>query len=45
MSVEAGIATTAELGWAIKEIGEIRAMLIAAIRTAQASSSRGEKPR
>jgi four helix bundle protein len=44
MSVEAGIATTAELGWAIKEIGEIRAMLIAAIRTARASSSRGENP-
>ena len=45
MAIQAEIATTAELGWAITEIGEIRAMLIAAIRTAQASSSRGEKPR
>src|SRR4051812_34592142 len=45
MSVQAGIATTDELGWAIKEIGEIRAMLIAAIRTARPSSARGEKPK
>jgi four helix bundle protein len=44
LSIQAGIATTAELGWAINEISEIRAMLIAAIRTARASSTRGEKP-
>jgi four helix bundle protein len=44
MSVQVGIATTAELEWAIQEVGEIRAMLISAIRTARASPSRGEKP-
>ena len=44
MSVQSGIATAAELGWAIKEIGELRAMIIAAIKTARASSSRGERP-
>jgi four helix bundle protein len=45
MSLQAGLATPEELGWALKEIGEIRAMIIAAIRTARASSSRGEEPR
>jgi four helix bundle protein len=41
VSIHAGIATAAEIDWELREIGEIRAMIIAAISTARASSSRG----
>ena len=42
LAVYSGAATAAEIEWELKEIGEIRAMLVAAIRTARASASRGE---
>jgi four helix bundle protein len=36
--------TTEEVAWELKEAGELRAMIVAAIKTAQASSSRNPKP-
>ena len=33
--------TNEEVAWELKEAGELRAMLVAAIKTAQSSSSRG----
>jgi four helix bundle protein len=42
LAVHSGAATAAEIEWELKEIGEIRAMLVAAIRTARASPSRGQ---
>jgi four helix bundle protein len=42
LAVRTGAATAAEIEWELKEIGEIRAMLVAAIRTARSSGWRGQ---
>ena len=40
-AVDAGIVTQAEVAWERREAGELRAMIIAAIKTAQSNPDRG----
>ena len=40
-SVRLEVTTSKEVEWELREVGELRAMIIAAIKTARASSSRG----
>jgi four helix bundle protein len=42
LTVRTGAATVEEIEWELKEIGEIRAMLVAAIKTARSSGWRGQ---
>jgi four helix bundle protein len=39
--IRIGAATAKEVEWELQEAGELRAMIVAAIKTARASSSRG----
>ena len=41
VAVKLGKVTTDEVAWELKEAGELRAMIVAAIKTAQSSPSRG----
>ena len=41
MSVRTEVATATEVEWELREVNELRAMIIAAIKTARGSSSRG----
>ena len=41
IAVRAGVVTSGEMAWELNEAGELRAMIVSAIRTAQSSSSRG----
>jgi four helix bundle protein len=41
MAIRLHKVTEAEVAWELNEAGELRAMIVAAIKTAQASSSRG----
>lgn len=41
LAVGSGVATRDELAWEIREAGELRAMIVSAIKTAQSSPSRG----
>ena len=41
LAVRAELVTLDEVAWELKEAGELRAMIISAIKTAQSSSSRG----
>jgi four helix bundle protein len=40
LAVRAGVVTADQIDWELREAGELRAMIVAAIRTAQANSSR-----
>ena len=42
VAVACGIVTAQETEWELREVNELRAMIIAAIKTAQASSRRGD---
>jgi four helix bundle protein len=42
LAVRAEVVATDEVKWELTEAGELRAMIIAAIKTAQRSSSRGQ---
>jgi len=42
MALAIGAATKSEIQWELKEVGELRAMIVAAIKTARGSSSRGD---
>src|ERR1051325_8823692 len=42
MSLAIGAATKSEIQWELQEVGELRAMIVAAIKTARGSSSRGD---
>jgi S23 ribosomal protein. len=44
LAVKLGKVKAEEVEWELKEAGELRAMIVAAIKTAQASPSRGAKP-
>ena len=44
VAVKLGKVTAQEVDWELKEAGELRAMIVAAIKTAQASPSRSAKP-
>ncbi len=44
VAVKLGKVKAEEVDWELKEAGELRAMIVAAIKTAQASPSRGAKP-
>jgi len=44
LAVRAGAATPAEIHWEFKEAGELRAMIVRAIITAQSNRDRGETP-
>jgi 23S rRNA-intervening sequence protein len=41
MAISRKVVTSNEIAWEVKEAGELRAMIVSAIRTAQSSSSRG----
>jgi four helix bundle protein len=41
IAVRAEVVTADEIKWELNEAGELRAMIISAIRTAQSSASRG----
>jgi four helix bundle protein len=41
MSVRTEVTTSKEVEWELREVNELRAMIIAAITTARSSSSRG----
>ena len=41
LAIRAKLVTTAEIAWELKEAGELRAMIVAAIITAQSNQSRG----
>jgi len=42
MALAKGVATKPEIEWELQEVGELRAMIVAAIKTARGSSSRGD---
>lgn len=42
LAVRSEVVTADEVKWELTEAGELRAMIIAAIKTAQSSSSRGQ---
>jgi four helix bundle protein len=44
LAIASGNAADREIRWEIKEVGELRAMIIAAIKTAQASIRQSKKP-
>jgi four helix bundle protein len=41
LAVRAELATTDEIAWELNEAGELRRMIVSAIKTAQSSSYRG----
>ena len=41
VALRVGIVTPDEIAWELKEVGELRAMIVTAIKTAQSSTSRG----
>ena len=41
IAMESGVVTNKEIEWELREIDELRAMIIAAIKTARASARRG----
>jgi four helix bundle protein len=41
LAIRSNVVTAAEVKWALTEAGELRAMIVAAIKTAQSSPSRG----
>jgi four helix bundle protein len=43
LAVRAELATTEEIAWELNEAGELRKMIVSAIKTAQSSSSRGSQ--
>jgi four helix bundle protein len=42
MALAKGAVSKTEIEWELREVGELRAMIVAAIKTARASSSRGD---
>jgi four helix bundle protein len=44
VALRVGIVTPDEIAWELKEVGELRAMIVTAIKTAQSSTSRGTSP-
>jgi four helix bundle protein len=43
LAVHTGVVTAAEVKWELREVNELRLMIIAAIRTAQSSEDRGQR--
>jgi len=41
LAIRSDVVTAGEVKWEVTEAGELRAMIVAAIKTAQRSSSRG----
>jgi four helix bundle protein len=41
VAVRVGVVTADQVAWGLKEVGELRAMIVAAIKTAQSSADRG----
>lgn len=44
LAIEIKVVGAEEIAWELKEVGELRAMIIQAIKTAQSNSSRGSQP-
>ena len=44
MSLAIGAVNKKEVEWELQEVGELRAMIVAAIKTARGSNSRGDSP-
>lgn len=42
MAIEKGVVKKEEVAWELREAGELRAMLVAAVKTAQSNPFRGE---
>ena len=44
LAIRIGIVTPTEIKWEMDEVNQLRSMIISAIKTAQASPSRGQQP-
>lgn len=42
VAIRSGVVSAKDIEWELREVNELRAMIIAAIKTGQSSSSRGE---